>query len=483
VSRIDIIEALNDPKLLGPVLGRHPETWDTWKVFLKAVFGLPMDGRELETFQKHTGRSEPPKGRSEEVFAVVGRRGGKSFVTSLITSYIVLFEDFWTTDLAPGEKVVFPIIATDRLQARVIFNYIQGILNSNGLFKDQVVQQKIEEIELKNNVSISIRTPSFRGVRGPKYIGAALDELAFWRDQETFANPADEIIKAIRPAIVDGGILFGISSAYNRAGVFYDEYSENFGRVDTDTLIWHAGTLDMNPTFKERKIKKAVNKDAAHARAEYYSEWRDDLSSLFSSATIENNMVSGRQELRPIKGIKYFAFCDPSGGRHDSFTLAIGHKSNSGKKVVDLLREVKPGQAGFAPSEVVREFCNTVKGYGVREITADKYGAAWVQEAFRKEGIQLVYSELTASDLYLNMLPDLSNNSVELLDSKRLKVELMGLMRKTMPGGRDKVVPAPGMDSHADLANAVAGVIHMLRDEQRALIGVLGYRRRESIFD
>ena len=32
----------------------------------------------------------------------------------------------------------------------------------------------------------------------------------------------------------------------------------------------------------------------------------------------------------PVRSFKYYGFVDPSGGRHDSFTLCIGHKEGEG---------------------------------------------------------------------------------------------------------------------------------------------------------
>jgi hypothetical protein len=460
-NKIDIITAIDEPGLFRPLFP-DIKSWFGWRVFLKSVFALPMKDAEFDMYKTHTGRTEPPMKRAEEVFAIIGRRGGKSFIVSLIACYMVLFENFWLDGLAIGERAVFPIIATDRVQAKIIFNYIQGILNSNPLFKQKIIKESTFEIELKNYVSIEIKTASFRGIRGAKYIGGALDELAFWRDVKTYANPASEIIKGIRPAIVEGGILFGISSAFNRIGVLYDEFSEHYGKDKNDTLIWKADTLSMNPTYSKKRIDKALRKDVSHARAEYFSIWREDLSSLLSAHAIDNAIILGRQELPPTDRIRCYAFIDPSGGRHDSFTLAIGHYSQNGKIVIDLLRERKPP---FKPSEVVSEFKTLTEYYGSHEVVSDKYGAEWVKEVFSKEGISLVYSDLTASELYINMLPEFSDNRIELPENNNLRAQLMGLMRKTVPGGKDKVIADPALSGHSDLANAVAGVINIIKKD------------------
>ena len=61
---LTIVQALVDPALFGGL----PTFWDLaswsrWRVFLKAVYGLPLDGDELAVFRTHTGRTtyDPPR--------------------------------------------------------------------------------------------------------------------------------------------------------------------------------------------------------------------------------------------------------------------------------------------------------------------------------------------------------------------------------------------------------------------------------------
>ncbi len=79
-----IIEVIKNRHLFGSLPAFSSlETWSGWLVWLKAVFALPMDEEELTTYQNHTGRSNPPPGPPSEVYTMVGRRGGKSFVSAL----------------------------------------------------------------------------------------------------------------------------------------------------------------------------------------------------------------------------------------------------------------------------------------------------------------------------------------------------------------------------------------------------------------
>ncbi len=463
---INIIDAIDDPALFKGWL--HGFDMTAWRVFHKSVFGLPMTSSEAEIFRACTGRQLLPGRRSLEVFAPVGRRGGKSANAALLAVFMTAIEQGWRDHLAPGQQAVFPIISVDRQAGREVFNYCRGILYSSPLLKKMIALETQEAIELTNGAIIQIRTASFRSIRGPAYIGAVLDELAFFRDVESAANPASEIIAAITPAIVEGGILFGISSVFNRQGCLYENFQEHFGRDDSDVLIWKAKTLTMNPLFSVKKIEREKAKDAKVAAAEYESEWRDDIANLYSSLDIESALIPGRDDLPKAAGIRYFAFVDPSGGRRDSAALAIAHMAGDNHVIIDLTREVR---APHQPNEVVAEFSGIIKGYGLREVTGDRYGGAWPVESYSKQGITYQLAERTASELYLAALPMFSNHQIELPDNPRLKNQLLSLMRRTNPGGRDSVVPGQGDDSHSDLANAVAGTVWLTNESGSGPVG------------
>lgn len=71
-----LIDALDDPVLFAPHF--RGDTWTSWRVFLKALFALPMDSVEQEIYQADTGRADLPTRSYSEAALVVGRRGGKS---------------------------------------------------------------------------------------------------------------------------------------------------------------------------------------------------------------------------------------------------------------------------------------------------------------------------------------------------------------------------------------------------------------------
>jgi len=84
-----IIDAINNPKLFGSLPRfKKLETWSCWLVVLKAIFGLAMTGDDLAVFQRHTGRTTAPTDGFKETYLIIGRRGGKSFISALVTCFI-----------------------------------------------------------------------------------------------------------------------------------------------------------------------------------------------------------------------------------------------------------------------------------------------------------------------------------------------------------------------------------------------------------
>jgi len=458
MNNINIIQAIEDKNILGSLFVDQ-DTWSTWKVVLKAIFGLPMIKGELKAYQEFTGRKRSSKNPFKEIFLIIGRRGGKSFISAIIAVFLAVFKD-WRQYLRPGEIGYIMTVASDRKQASVVLNYIRAILRLP-IFKGMVVNETKEEIELNNQVTISVHTCSYRSLRGYTVLAAICDEIAFWRVEG--ANPAAEVLTALRPSLasVPESMLIAISTPYSRSGPLYESFRDKYSQDDPDILIWKAPTKTMNPTIQERIIDRALKEDYSAARAEWMAEFREDLETFLSTEMIEAARISGRWQLPRIEGVSYSAFTDPSGGRADSFTLAIAHqeKRDDGtvKIILDRLEEKRPP---FGPQNVVKEFTEILRRYGIHKVVGDKYAGEWVSRAFQDEGISYEGSEKNKSEIYLEFEPLLAQGQVELLDNKNLFNQLRGLERRTRSGGKDAVDHYPG--GHDDLANAAAGACVMI---------------------
>lgn len=447
---MNILEALDDPALFAPHF--RGGTWKPWRAFLTALFGLPMDDDALTLYRAHTGRTEPPIAPFGEAALVIGRRGGKSRVLAAVAVYLATCRDY-TPYLAPGEVATIGVLAADRRQARTIFRYAAGLLKAVPLLAGELLDETADTLTLTNSVVIEIGTASLRSTRGYSYAAILADESAFWRSDETSANPDHEIMRALRPglATIPGAMLLNASSPYRKRGVLWDAFRRHYGKDDAPVLVWKAPTLDMNPSLPQSIIDEAYENDPEAASAEYGAEFRSDLSDFVQREVVDACVIPGRVEL-PKCG-RHVAFVDPSGGSADAMTLGIAHTERD-VAVLDAIRERKPP---FSPEDVVAEFAATLKAYGLREVTGDRYAGEWPRERFRVHGITYQLSEKTKGAIYLDSLPLLNSRKVELLENRTLVNQLCGLERRTARGGRDSIDHAPG--GHDDVANAAMGAL------------------------
>lgn len=457
--KVDIVSSMQDPNLFK---GWFPdyESWKNWSAFLATVFGIKMDAEQQEVFRKFTGRTTPPNKQYNEAWLCVGRRGGKSLILALIAIYLGCFMN-WRPYLSPGERATIMIIAADRRQARVIFRYIEAFLKQVPMLKTLIERETAEIFELSNQVSIEIHTASFRAIRGYTIVAALLDEVAFWRSEDS-TNPDYEILNALRPgmATIPDGIILAASSPYARKGVLWDNWKRYYGQDNNEILVWQAATWDMNPTIPDEFFREKFEQDAASANAEYGGQFRTDVETFVTQEVINACTDDGIYDRPYNSEYDYVAFTDPSGGSKDSFTLAIAHKQEQGV-FLDLVVERKPP---FSPDEVVSDFCKIIRSYGTSLVTGDRYGGEWPRERFLAYDVVYQVSGKTKSDIYGEMLPLLHTREAHLLDNKTLATQLVNLERRTSRGGKDSIDHPPG--GHDDVINSVSGALTLVKGSE-----------------
>lgn len=441
----NIIEAFESQELFGSLF-KDQKTWSAWKTFLRALYGLPLSGDDYKMYIDCTERQAVPKTSFEEAYAIVGRRGGKTQTVALIAVYEALFGD-WQKYLSRGETAYIFSIATDKTQARIALDYIRGILE---IFPDVVEKELIHEIRLKNRVTISVKTCNFRATRGYSTVCIILDELAFYRSENS-ANPAEEVIISLLPSLLPKAKLIGISTPYGKFGYLYQIFSKHFGDENSDILVWRAGTRIMNPQYRQEIIDRLYKRDKSAMKSEFFGEFREDLESYLSENILERAIVSGCKMVPYDSAKHYQAFVDPSGGRKDSFTMAIAHREDK-TVILDYIAEIKPP---FNPIEVVKNFADIFSNYRITTVLGDAYAGEWVCSVFKENGIYYKESKLSKSEIFLEFAGLMSINAVKLLDNERMKTQFLSLERKTRSGGNDIVEKVVGM--HDDIVNSVAG--------------------------
>ena len=154
-------------------------------------------------------------------------------------------------------------------------------------------------------------------------------------------------------------------------------------------------------------------------------------------------------------GIAYVAFVDCASGLHqDSFTLAIAHcEYGSNRIVIDVLRERKP----IVPSQVVIEYAELLRSYGISQVVSDDYGKGFhgdesIRNGFLSRRARTVPPRITAS-----FLPLLTSGRARLLDSSVLRSQLTSLERHVSASNKELIRHPQTASAHDDCATACAG--------------------------
>jgi hypothetical protein len=472
-------EAISPGGLLDLPNAFSGPSWDLWRIVLKAAWGEALTA-EQEVLFREVAERDPPVQQVKELWCKIGRGGGKDSVASAIATVAAL-RGYATR--RPGEKTLVACIAVDRQQAEIVFDYITSYFKQvpalNALVASDIRARRVVDeelsadlgrkmyavstsdnvLDLSNGARIVVYTNNFRSVRGRSLICAILDEVAFYRSEES-SNPDKELYYALEPALarVPGSIMIGISSPYRKSGLLYDKWVQSYGKDDPDVLFVQGSTRLFNPGFPQAVIDRKMRDDPESAAAEYFAQFRTDLADFVSRQIVEACIEHEMHERPAVRaGSRYKAFIDAAGGSgSDSMTLAIAHLEDGTDRmpVLDAVRERRPP---FSPEDVVSEFSKVMKSYGISRATSDKWGGDWVIELFKKYGIIVEPTADPKGDIYRELLPLLNGCRCLLLDHPRLVAQLCGLERRTARSGRDSIDHA--RDQHDDVANAVAGAL------------------------
>jgi hypothetical protein len=443
---MNIVQALQDRRVLGFAFAN--DTWRTWRVILAGAYGLPLDPADTETFVRLTKRT-PPQKPVRELWAIAGRRGGKSMIAAAVACYLATLKR-WVT--SPGEVPTVMAIAADRDQARVVFRYCVGLLEASPILAREVVATTADTIRLASGIEIVIGTSDKASVRGRTLIAVVCDELAFWGVE------AEEVLRAVRPGMASQpeAMLIAISTAYSQRGPLFEAFKRYYGTDDPSILVVRASTLDLNPNITTAFIDGELARDSQSAAAEYLSEFRSDLLALLDAALLDSatraqpRELPYRQTTNTGTPIQYHAAIDASGGRSDACAASIAHAE--GDRVI--LDAVRYWQAPHDPAAVAVHVAAFLKEYRLVTALADQYAAEFSRSVYRSAGVQLLDAPVNRSESYLHLLPLFTQAKIEIPDDQTLRVELLGLERKVGKSGKDSVDHRPG--SHDDVSNSVA---------------------------
>ena len=456
---ISLYAAMKDVRLLGGPF-QAASFW-TWMVIAKLFSGEPLDAREADLFRTCTGRSKLPEGPIKTMIFLSGRRSGKDRFMSALAVWLAALAADWRSLLSAGEDAVVILLGSDFKQARILRRYCQGLIETP-MLAALVTRATETRIEFRNGAVLEIATNDASLVRGRSAIGILGTEVSYWETSDSSKSSDEEVIAAATPSMsmvpAPGGLLMMSSSVHRKAGYMHRQWKELHGDDSAEDICWLSPSATMNEMIPSSVIEKAIRKDPMRAKADYLSEWRDDISDFIPMDILEGSTDFGVTERSPLPfPVEHVAFCDAAGGTgKDSFSVAIALREDNGLVIIDFLRERLPR---FVPEAVVKEFAAILMLYRVSKIVGDRYSSGWNATAWERAGIKYVPSQLTKSEVYLAALPMLLSGQVRLVDDQKMRQQFVSLERRVHSNGRESIDDSGAASANDDLSNSCAGAM------------------------
>ncbi len=258
-----------------------------------------------------------------ELILVLGRRSGKSTLSSIITVYELyklLCRGCPQTyyGMPDGSEIRIICVANDKDQAEIVYQVISNYTTTLDYFSDSLVHdtktyqcfqtdrdaEKFGKGNIKDGgrgtITVTFKSSVAKGLRGRGNIIVILDEVAFFVDDGK--SSARQIYRAVTPATkqyspkdpkdkrvpigpTDGRVIL-ISSPDAKQGFFFNQYqlSLSGGKAAKDMLMIQAPTWEVNPTLSSEEYEIEYAKSPEDFDTEYGAKFSDRVRGWIENA-------------------------------------------------------------------------------------------------------------------------------------------------------------------------------------------------------
>ena len=393
--------------------------------------------------------------------AEVGRRGGKSSticgkvapaeLTTMVerNGELVPFHE-----VPPGDIAYFAMISAEKPQAKARLQTTKKALQSLGftLSKDNT-----EEIILSGQrLGVLAVTASVKGVVSFTCLGALLDEMALWEDEEAKANPAGVVVKTLKPttATMKQARIWYVSAPFAQMGEHY-EMTQN-GNTPAQR-VYHGATWEANPTLTEAET---------HLLEEDYASWLRNYAAVPMSSD-ETKFFAAEMIEAACKSNFAFPRVDTTRAgadlafRRNSAAIALLQKYAEKIRLAAVDERVPQPKQPLKPSVVLSDFIALAVQYHADAVAADLHYIESLREETDKAAIGLLDYPTDENDrVYVRVRVLLAKGLVDLSRApKKLIDQLKEVTSKPLDSGRMAIKLKSVAGAHGDLVSAlVAGV-------------------------
>jgi len=463
LQEANIIEFATDPDFLGLSFEERPAQ----EVLLRVLYGLPLDRKQSRIYRKLTGNRkefEPGQDKTEAVW-VLGARGGKSLLASIIALYEAT-RDRWQQYLSKGESGYIVVIATRQKQAEQIIqaNCSRLIENSPAL-RGLVKELYQTELTLTNNMKIISLPCNSTAGRGLPIACFVLDEVGHFYTEGIKADQT--IYDSLRPRMAQfpGAKVVLISTPAAKQGLLWNFFEEGFAVPSRFTA--QADTRTVNPDIPKGFVKAEYKRDVDYARREFGAEFAEKIESFFPYEILQSSFTLIGS--LPYKNeFAYSLGIDQSGlsGR-DRFALAISHKEED-RVLVDHVQAWETKDS----DRILKEVGKLTEGYRLNRVSIDKYAKGWVSQALNKLGLE-VEIRPSMAEIYTNLKSLMISGRLRLPDNPDLKKAFQNTQAFYGRNNALSIAHQRSAAGHADLADAVATAVWVVSCQEASEPGGL----------
>lgn len=380
-----------------------------------------------------------------EMVLSVGRRSGKTLITSCIVAYEaykLLHKENAQRYYGVSQSNVIQLIsvATDRDQAGLLYQEASGHFQKCAFFAPYQANSTqsyatfqtpydierygtyAENSKARYSVKVTFRSCVAKGLRGGNNILVALDEVAHFVDKGQ--GSADEIYQAVEPStrtfspkelnnksrvlrdkkgveFPNEGRIILISSPLGKQGLFYKQFRIGFGNnAAADGMVCiQAPTWEVNPTVPAGTFIASYLKDPTVFYTEFGAEftdrsrgWLEDPVDLYSC--IEPNL---RPLYRAPPRTPHFLGLDVA-LVGDYSAMAVGHNDAAGKVVLDHIERIRAGEGDFEAydrlefEDVADWVLNISKRFFLVDGVFDQWAGIPMEQALKRRGLKQLKS-------------------------------------------------------------------------------------------
>lgn len=384
-----------------------------------------------------------------------GRGAGKSTTACRVAVAEALYGDH---PLNPGDLGVIPIFSVNRSEAADRLRVLRAILDALEEPYEAVGQTLVLA---RRKVEFRVYAATIAGASGFTTLFALCDEVAKWRDADTGANPATEVLASLRPTMRGrpNSHLWLISSPLGTLDAHAKAYDE--GETPYQCVAF-APTWVANPTISEAQTHlEEPNEDVWRREwAAIPSEGGDE--GILSPAVLDACTRPGGV-LAPAHGWSYVAVMDPA-TRGNGWTLVVSTRDDRGRCIVVLAREWRGSRASpLKPDVVLAEIAAIVRPYGLRRVHTDQWAgdtlATVARQMPEEHRLVLIEHTITAGlklELFDELAREMALSRVEVPTDKFLRSDLLAVRRRITPTGQGIHLPNTPDGRHTDYAMPVA---------------------------